>query len=226
MDVPEMEIELISTGTDFTTGDGPANIKLLLHNGLFDGAYVTMFRAFMPVIGGNFANTSLGIVPIFAGPVGQIEITGIGAKIKVKGANIRHQQYMPRNRFLSNCVHALYDAGCTVVKASYTFSGTVASASSTGISWTSDPTSGNYGNLVNGYCTMTSGVAEGTVRTVGGSSSSGISFLYAMYETPAAGDTFTVVYGCDKTTSTCTNRFSNIQNYMGFPFTPPADLAL
>lgn len=226
MDVPQMEVELISTGTDYVA---QANIKLLMHNGFFDGAWIEMDRAFMPVSLG-YGNTSLGTVPIFAGPCGQVEITATGAKITVRGANVKHQQYMPRNRFLTSCIHALYDGGCKVVKATYTFAGTVSTANKIQFNWTSDPTSGHYLNLISGYVTMTSGVAQGTQRTIGNASSTGISFIYPFYEIPQAGDTFNVVYGCNKTlnqgpTANCTT-FSNTQNYRGFPFVPPADAAL
>jgi hypothetical protein len=226
MDVPEMSLELNSTGTDYPGG---INIKLLMHNGFFDGAWLDMDRAFMPVTG-NYGDTSLGTVPIFAGPVGQIQITEIGANITVRGANIKHQQYMPRNRFLTSCIHALYDQGCTVVKASYTFSGTVASANRIQLNWVADPTGGSYNNLAYGAITMTSGAAEGTTRTISQVGALGVAYPYPMYAVPSAGDTFTCVYGCNKTQATgpyanCTT-FSNLQHFRGFPFVPPAEAAL
>jgi hypothetical protein len=223
MDVPEMEIELNSSGTDYTGG---VNIKLLLHNGFFDGAWLEMDRAFMPA-SGTYGTTSLGTVPIFAGPVGQIQITSIGAKITVRGANVKHQQYMPRNRFLTSCIHALYDTGCTVSKSSYTFTGTVSTANKIQLNWVSDPTSGNYNYLAYGAVTMTSGAATGITRTISQVGASGIAYPYPMYEVPAAGDTFSVVYGCNKTLSNGPNAncgtFSNSQHFRAFPYVPPAE---
>lgn len=222
LDVPSFEIDLISTGTDWTSG---SNIKLALHNGLFDGAWIEIDRAFMPAIGGAYGNMSLGTVPIFAGRCGQIEITALGAKITVRGANVLMQQYMPRNRYMLGCIRALYDAGCALNRATYTFSGSVASANAIALNWEADPTGGNFANLALGYVTMTSGVALGSLRTIQSVSSSGVVTMYPFYEVPSAGDTFTVTYGCDKTLATCTGRFANQQHFRGFPFVPPAETA-
>jgi hypothetical protein len=49
--------------------------------------------------------------------------------------------------------------------------------------------------------------------------------LYPLLVVPAPGDTFTVTFGCDKTMATC-NLFSNIQNFRGFPYVPPAETAV
>jgi uncharacterized phage protein (TIGR02218 family) len=223
MDVPQLTIDLISSGTDFSGG---SNVKLAIHNGLFDGAWCQMDRAFMPIVGGQFGDTALGTVPIFAGPVGETKITGLGATVTVRGANIRHQQYMPRNRFLAACIHALYDAGCGVSRSAHTFSGVVSGASSIAIGWASDPTSGHWADLPGGIMTVTSGVGVGQTRSVQFSSSSGISFVYPFYEVPAPGDTFDVTYGCDKNKATCSGRFGNLQNYRGFPYVPPAEMAV
>lgn len=221
MDVPEMEIRLTSSGTDYAGGE---NVKLAIHNGLFDGAWIELDRIFMPAATG-WGDTSLGIVPVFAGPCGKVQVDGLGATITVHGANIRHQQYMPRNRFLTSCIHALYDAGCGASRSAHSFAGTVASASVAGIAWAADPTGGLWANLPNGILTVTSGAGEGQTRTVGSSSATGVGLIYPFYQLPGAGDAFTVTFGCDKTLATCTGRFANQQNYRGFPYVPPAETA-
>ncbi len=135
------------------------------------------------------------------------------------------QQYMPKNRFMLGCVHALYDSGCGASRASCTFPGTVSSASAIAVNWASDPTGGNYANLALGYITMTSGAAAGSLRTIQAVNSATAVLMYPLYEVPAAGDTFTVTYGCDKTLATCTGRFANQQHFRGFPYVPPAETA-
>lgn len=42
---------------------------------------------------------------------------------------------------------------------------------------------------------------------------------------PAPGDTFTIVAGCDKTFATCKMKFGNAQNFRGFPHLPGNDRA-
>jgi uncharacterized phage protein (TIGR02218 family) len=39
----------------------------------------------------------------------------------------------------------------------------------------------------------------------------------------AIGDGFDITEGCDKTRDTCTNKFSNVVNFGGFPFIPGTD---
>jgi uncharacterized phage protein (TIGR02218 family) len=48
----------------------------------------------------------------------------------------------------------------------------------------------------------------------------------AMPEAIAAGDTFTVTAGCDKTFATCRARFANTDNFRGFPQIPGNDFLL
>ena len=42
----------------------------------------------------------------------------------------------------------------------------------------------------------------------------------------APGDTFQVTAGCDKRFTTCRNRFTNHENFRGFPHMPGNDFAL
>ena len=223
IEVPSLDLDLISSGMDFTSG---SNIKLAIHDGVLDGGWITVNRAFMPVIGGTFGDTSLGLVEIFGGRTGQVQITATGAKITVRGANVLMQQYMPKNRYMLGCIHALYDPGCTAVRAVYTFSGTVSAANALVVNWEEDPTDGNWANLILGYITMTSGIAEGSLRTIQNAANTGVKLMYPLYQVPEPGDTFTVTFGCDKTLTTCTNRFANQQHFRGFPFVPPAETAV
>jgi Uncharacterized conserved protein (DUF2163)/Phage conserved hypothetical protein BR0599 len=223
LEVPTLEINIISSGTDYAGG---SNVKLAMHNGLLDGAWIQLDRAYMPTTG-PYGDTALGTVQIFAGRTGEVKITSTGAKITVRGGNVLMNQFMPRNRFLTSCIHTLYDAGCTLVRATSTFAGTVSTASSIAINWVSDPTSGHFANLALGTVTMTSGPANGQKRTIGSAASGAIVVLYPFYEIPLAGDTFTVTYGCDKTRDGANGCafFSNQQHYRGFKYVPPAETA-
>lgn len=217
IEVPKMEIDLISGGGENFLGS--LFPVLAMHNGLLDTATVLMQRAIMPLTTGP-DDTALGLIDIFAGPIGEIALTGTGAKIKVRGANSKMAQYMPRNRFLSPCIHGLYDAGCGLNRALFTFSGVVSAASAANINWVSDPTSGAFARLFKGYVSMTSGAATGQKRTIANATSGGILLAYPLYQLPVPGDTFTVTFGCLKTIDYCSAAFNNYQNYRGFPFVP------
>lgn len=225
LDVPTLEIDLISSGLDYLTN---ANIKQAIHNGLLDGAWWQLDRAFMQVINGVYGDTTLGLVAVFAGRTGEVKVTSTGAKITVRGANVLMNQYMPKNRFLTSCIHTLYDTGCALSRAANTFSGTVLTASLIGVAWVADPTSGNFANLAQGTITMTSGAALGEARTINTAISTAISTVYPWYVVPSPGDTFTVVYGCDKTRDGANGCafFANIQHFRGFRLTPRAETAV
>lgn len=211
-EVAEMEIQLYSTGEDF--GEG-GNIKTQIINGLFDGAYLLLQRAFMP----SFGNTSLGLVTLFGGLVGQCEVTATGAKLTCTASNVQLEQNIPRRTYEAGCLHTLFDTGCTLAQSAYTDSFiTAEGGNALYLPWTSfgsDPTL-----FLWGVATITSGVAAGQSLTVTSANSGGVGFAYPLLTLPAPGDSFSVSQGCDKTVARC-SALGNILNYGGFPYIPP-----
>lgn len=111
-------LAVFSNGVTFLAG---------LQQGYLDNATVLVERITMPTYG----DTSLGTVIQFFGTVGEISNIGsVSATIKVKSlTEILNTTNMPRNLYQSGCRHTLYDAGCTLSKASFQVSGTVQSGS-------------------------------------------------------------------------------------------------
>lgn len=221
LEVPQLEVELLASATGFNG----SNLKIFLHNGLFAGAHIILTRAYMPTPG----DVSLGGFPIlFGGSTSTITLTARGAKIIFRGDNNKMLSYMPRNRYMRGCIHALYDLNCKINRAANTFATTIASANALSISWASDPTGGHYANLQQGTITFTSGTAIGTTRTIQFTSSTGLQVSSPLYNIPNVGDNITVTYGCDRTKDGGQGCafFANQQNYRGFPFIPPAEVAL
>jgi hypothetical protein len=234
VEVPELTIKLSALDTDFVGG---LNIKTQLHNGYFDGATIWLDRCFIApplptpvtatgVIGGNGITPSGGL---FAGRMSQAKITAVGAELTVKGANVLMNQYVPRNQYQVPCLHTFCDAGCTLLASTFSIPNTAGAGSTNRVlQWGSVPGSPSIYSL--GKVTMTSGPAIGQVRTVKLSSAAGIVLQYPLYNTPAPGDTFSILEGCTKNYNDgsgqdCTAR-SNTQHYRGFPFTPTADNAI
>jgi uncharacterized phage protein (TIGR02218 family) len=214
-EVPELTIQLFSTGADFTLG----NIKALMHDGLLDGAYVQLDRAFMPTYG----DTALGIVTLFGGRVGKIEVQSIGAKLTVVASNVLLQQNMPRNTYQTGCIHTLYDTGCTLVRSAHTTSYTVTTANNLALNYSGAPSDPSVYQL--GVAAITSGLGVGQRRAIDASNSTGVTLAYPLLTVPAPGDTFTLTEGCDKSTARCT-ALSNIANFRGFPAIPIAELGI
>lgn len=218
-DVPQLEIQMYSTGTDFNS----SNFKQLTHDGALDGARITLYRAFMPTPGNLNA---MGIVLLFGGRTSTVTVSATGVKLIVKGDNVLMQQYFPKNIYQLGCLHNLFDGGCKASRLTFSYSTTVGTdgINSIYIPWGTPPLDAIPYFL--GSVTITSGNGAGQVRTIEASTNLGLTLSYPLYNLPAPGDTITVTYGCDKTMATCSTVFANLQNFRGFPFIPPAETAL
>jgi hypothetical protein len=234
VEVPELTIKLAALDTDFIGG---LSVKTQIHNGYFDGATVALDRIYMTTPG----DTTLGVVGaytsgsplllpggMFSGRMSGAKITAVGAELTVKGANVLMNQMIPRNLYQLPCLHTFCDAGCTLVKATYTTTNTVgASPTVMLIPWGSVPGTPSIYTL--GKITFTSGPAIGQIRTIKNASAAGLLLQYPLYNLPIAGDTFSVLQGCDKTYNSgsgqsCSDR-SNTQHFRGFPFIPTSETA-
>jgi len=127
--------------------------------------------------------------------------------------------------YTRNCRHKLGDNLCQVNLAAYTESGAVASIVTAKFSFTtSSPLSAaapafDYGKLV-----WTSGDNNGVTSEI--KKETGNSTLELQLPTPfdiKIGDSFDATQGCDKLVDTCKTRFSNFDNYGGFPLIPGND---
>jgi hypothetical protein len=199
-----------------------------LQQGLLDGAEIQRDRCFFSETAWQAGRLNPGtpIAPIgamllFKGRV--TELTKIGrtrAEIKVASDLTLLDVDMPRNLYTTACQHLLYDAGCGLNRASYTFAGAAGSGSTASqINWT-----GATANFLQGSIAFVGGANDGVVATIKTASAGVFGLMYPLPETPAAGDRFTAVYGCDHTMATCTSRFSNLIHYRGFPFVPPPEI--
>ncbi len=221
-EVPVLTFQLYSTGSDFRDTLGNViNLKEAAHNGIFDYAYISLQRLVMP----TFGDTSLGAVLLFGGRTAGIQITALGVAFNAKGDNVLMQQYMPKNTFQLGCIHMLYDAGCALVKADFTYNNYVGSSgvNSVFVPWGTPPANPSY--FVNGVLTITSGTGEGQSRSVIGANSSGMALVYPLYTVPSPGDTIAVSQGCMKNTTVCHDQFTNLTHYRGFPYIPPVETA-
>lgn len=216
-EVPEMTIEIGSTGLDF----GSVNLKTAAHNGLFDGAYLLLQRVFMP----TFGDTTLGAVILFGGRFGAIEITALGIRATCTASNVLMTQNLPRRTYQARCTHTLYDAGCTLSAAAHTDSYTVLSANRIVVNWVGAALNPPARYLA-GTLRITSGPAIGEKMTVSDFSSAGVGIGYPLLNIPEPGDSFTVAWGCDKSMATCQNTFANILNFGGFPYIPAPSIGI
>lgn len=187
-------------------------------SGVLDGALVSLDRAFMDLTG-----AVAGTVNQFTGYVAQISVDRMNIDMTVNSPLDALSIQMPRNLYQASCQHALFDAGCGANKVTFTSSGTVTGTPS--ILSFSSGISGATGRYNLGVLQFTSGALTGTKRTVKSWAGGVFTLLNPLPLAPSAGDAFTVSAGCDHTVTTCTNVFSNLANFKGFPFIPVPETA-
>lgn len=193
--------------------------------GYLDGARIALERAFTATWG----DWSAGTLITFWGRVASVKPSRNTVSLTVNSDLVLLQQQLPRNVYQAGCLHNLYDTGCTLVKASFTVSGSVSSGSTASAIKTNRTEADGYFAL--GGITFTSGVNNGLTRTVKSfANTNGLFVPVAPFPSaPGAGDTFTAFPGCDKqiadptgdvTLGTCKVKFNNLQHARGYPFVP------
>lgn len=219
LEVDQQQITVAARSTDTITSGAPFLQALRDHS--FDFCQIERDRIFFSdKIGG----TAIGSVLLFKGQLGVInEIGRTSAKLTVNSLLVLCDIDMPRNVYQPTCLHTLYDSGCTLIKNAFGTNGTVGSGSTASmINWP-----GASLNYQQGTITFTSGVNAGVSATVGSvAAGTSMTLLYPLESVPAVGDAFTIYFGCDHTPGTCQSKFNNLQNFRGFPYVPPPQMAV
>ncbi len=190
--------------------------------GFLDSAAMQMSKLFMNIpAAGATLDTSPGAVGWFKGVAQDIQVGRLSAEITVDDylALVGIQQ-MPRQLFGVGCFHQVYDAGCTLAKASFTSTGSVLAVTDAAHFTTNLTQADDYFDL--GVITFTSGVNNGFAATVSSykNASGALALRIPFPAPPAAGDTFSIYPGCDLQQSTCTTKFSNLAHFSGQPYIP------
>jgi uncharacterized phage protein (TIGR02218 family) len=188
--------------------------------GVFDGAELTLYRAFMPTYG----NVAAGVVLMFAGRVAEVDAGRSLATFSVTSHLELLNQNMPRNLYQSGCVNTLFDASCGLSQPAFSVSGVVAAGSTASLVNTALPQASGYYAL--GALAFTTGANAGVSRTVKAWSGSQLTFFSPFPVAPATGDSFTITAGCDKTQATCSGKFNNLARFRGFPYVPENSTAV
>ncbi len=189
-------------------------------NGGFDGANITMYRAYLTAW--NVA--PVGALIMFVGSVSDATPSRTTVQLAVKSDLELLNIQMPRNLYQAGCLHSLYDSGCTLNKASFATNSSVTSGSTTTSINNALGTAAGY--FDQGYVVFTSGANAGASRTVKKQTVGNIALALALPFTPTVGDTFTVYAGCDHTQTTCTSKFSNVIHFRGYPYIPIPETAV
>jgi uncharacterized phage protein (TIGR02218 family) len=217
MDVTTLELTIEASSSDLISGI-PILQRIVL--GQFDGATVRIDRLFM-----DSSGMQIGTVIRFSGFMGALDELGrTHAKYQVESLVNRLQMDLPHMLIQPGCVHTLFDAGCTLSAASFAESNTVQAGSTVNKIVSVSAKADSYYD--NGRIVFASGANNGLTKAVRLYASQIFTFNSPLPFSPTAGDTFTAYPGCDKTQATCTNKFSNLVNYLGFGYVPVPETAL
>ena len=165
------------------------------------------------------------------GSLGEVKREGIAFIAEIRGlADLLSQE--SGRLYTANCNADLGDGRCRVdlVDSARCGSGTVDALLGTSIFVASGLASFGDGFFSAGRLSWTGGANAGSdIEVKQHRADHGeviLSLWQAMPEPIVDGDTFTVTAGCDKALATCRDRFSNSDNFRGFPHIPGNDFIM
>lgn len=217
VDVDEQDLQISYTKNNLIYGQvwGAA-----VSGGMLDGAVVRRDRFFAPNWNPGGQPAWVGGVPMFVGRVANIDQIGRqDIHVKVKSYLVLGDISMPQEIMQPACRNTLFDARCTLLKASFAVTGAVGAGSNNiTINWT-----GALAKFALGTISVVSGPSAGLSATIK-SAVIGVSLTlsYPLPFEPGTGDVFEAFPGCDKTLTNCTSLGNDpVANHTGFPYTPP-----
>lgn len=187
--------------------------------GKYDFAEIEIFKV-------NYQDLSQGVLKLSRGWLGEVSLKGQQFVAEVRGLTQRLAQ-RTGELYSPSCRATLGDARCGVNLALHTVTGTV----TTGVSRyeiVDSARSEASGIFSGGLIMFNSGANAGLkmevkehtyTPTVGGR----LVFVLPLPYAIAAGNSYSLSKGCDKTLGTCKQRFNNILNFRGEPHVPGLD---
>ncbi|HLX83817.1 MAG TPA: DUF2163 domain-containing protein [Terriglobales bacterium] len=203
-------------------------------NGLFDAATVTVYTAYM-ALGSYGTIPAGGIETKFTGTITKItDINRLRVEFECADPLYLLNTKVPARLFQANCMWGFCDSNCTLSAATYTQAFTAKSGSTQILLTPVTAFTQAAGWATQGVVKCTAGANSGLSQSVKLHDASGNLELMNPFLLPvSAGDTFSVIAGCDKTLPSCKTRktaagasVDNSLQFGGFPFIPPPTSAL
>lgn len=187
-----------------------------LRQGMLDGGRLLVER----FLSDSWTNTSVGTVVWFGGRIAPIVMGRTRAQIKIRSDVSLLNVSMPRNPYQPECLHTLFDAGCTLLRTSFVVNSTSAGGSTAQVINCGLAQPAGYFDL--GTLQFVTGPNAGMWRSVR-SYTPGQLVLSVPFPSVPVNDTFNVSPGCDKLQATCSGKFNNLPNFRGYPYIPIAE---
>lgn len=213
LNVDQLNVEGILSSGDISEDD--------IRAGRYDFAEIEIFQL-------NYADTAQGVMQLRRGWLGEVKFHSDYFMAEVRGLTQLLSQRIGE-LYSPSCRATLGDARCGVNLASYTKIGSVTTATS--ITEFIDSARNEVDGLFDfGTIIFTSGANNGVSVEVKEYSldASGGHIILALplpFEL-TIGDTYEMIAGCDKTITTCHDRYNNVTNFRGEPSVPGMDRML
>jgi uncharacterized phage protein (TIGR02218 family) len=217
-------MDLTVTADDQTLVPGrPCSIIQGINIGMFDGATVTVYTAYMPTYG----DVSLGVETKFVGQWGRTTKVGrTSASIECQSFLFLLNQQMPRVLLQPSCHWELYGPGCTLNSSAFTFANVVGGSSTQSAITAGTTITQASGYFTQGVIKFTSGQNVNLATTIKLHAGQLLTLLPALLFPVTVGDSFELIAGCDHTLETCVSKFNNRTNFGGAPFIPNPENAI
>jgi uncharacterized phage protein (TIGR02218 family) len=187
--------------------------------GRYDNAAITLLLC-------NWADTSAGSIILRTGRVGTITHDGLNYRFELIGLLDTLEQTITQT-YTRTCRYRLGDTGCTINLTLTTWRKTGTLSGVTDTSTMADTARTEAAQFfTGGTLSFTSGLNNGLSYDIKNFNGGVFTLWQPTAFTPAIGDAYVAVAGCDKTFATCTGKFSNSVNFGGFPHIPGADRLL
>jgi uncharacterized phage protein (TIGR02218 family) len=236
--------DLVFAGTSFSAASGlegseaESQLGLSIGGGEVSGVLMASAISEADVLAGRLDGASIESwlvnwqdveerVLLDIGTVGEIRRSDESFTLELRGPAAEWDEERGRT-YIRSCTAELGDQACGIALASSAYTETATlSLVADGQRLTMPQTASAAGWFTHGIATLTSGAASGVkARIIGHERQSGQDTitLDRLIEVPvAAGDTVSLVAGCDKSFETCKAKFANGLNFRGFPHLPSAD---
>jgi uncharacterized phage protein (TIGR02218 family) len=198
--------EINRAGLDITLSRDSALASLFIASPPEGVVSVTIYRY-------HVTDTDNEVVVLWKGRVGGARLSGSELMLRCEPVATSLKRPGLRARYQLLCGHVLYSAGCGALKESFRVDGTVAAVSGAAVQ-VAAAASKPSGYFVAGMLQTDVGA-----RMIVGHAGANLD-LIAPLPGLAVGQDVRLYAGCDRSTSTCLNRFNNLANFGGFPYIP------
>jgi len=157
---------------------------------------------------------------VFVGQIKDVSFKGVQASVNCVGFEHFLKKTIPAWRYQLTCNHQVFDTMCALTKASYKTTETITmDATKTILTGTA------FGLEDDGYFTGGEVVFGDESRAITAHVGTAITIMYKFVELVDT-DSVDAYPGCDGRAETCRDKYSNILNFLGFPFIPVENPAI